>query len=39
MFYSAHPNNFFLVSALKKYRMRPTSKWEASLHEDVINQL
>jgi hypothetical protein len=26
MFYSAHPNNFFLVSALKKYRMRPTSK-------------
>ena len=39
LFYSAHPNIFVLVSALKKYRMRHTSKWEASLHEDLKNQL
>jgi hypothetical protein len=26
LFYSAHPNAFVLVSALKKYRMKPTSK-------------
>jgi hypothetical protein len=37
LFYSAHPNIFILISVLQKYRMRPTSKWEASLHEDLKN--
>ena len=27
------------ISTEKKYRMRPTSKWEVSLHEDLENQL
>jgi len=29
----------FLYLHCKKYRMRPTSKWEPSLHEDLNNQL
>jgi len=33
------PIYLFLYLHSKKYRMRPTSKWEASLHEDLKNQL
>ena len=29
----------FLYLHCKKYRMRPASKWEVSLHEDLKNQL
>ena len=40
LFYSVHHKIFVLVSALqKKYRMRPTSKWEVPLREDLENQL
>jgi len=35
LFYSAHHNIFVLYLHCKKYRMIPTSKWEASLHEDL----
>jgi hypothetical protein len=33
LFYIACSNMFVLVSALKIYKLRPTSKWEAPLHK------
>jgi hypothetical protein len=39
LFYSLLHNIVFLVSALQKQRMRPTSKCEVSLHEDLKNKL
>jgi len=39
LFYSAHPHILFLYLNCKKYRMRPTSNWEALLHKGLKNQL
>jgi len=39
LLYSAHPTIFFLYLHCKIYRMRPTSEGEASLHEELRNQL
>ena len=35
LLYSAHHESFVLAYTLKKYRMRPTSKWEVSLQQDL----
>jgi hypothetical protein len=38
LFHSVNSNIFNLCQHCRKYRMRPTSKWEKSLHEDLKNQ-